>query len=74
MNTINLNGKIAVVTGGSRGLGLAMARGLAQAGARVAVASRKLETCEKVAAELTANGGQASAHAFVITGSAGFTL
>jgi NAD(P)-dependent dehydrogenase (short-subunit alcohol dehydrogenase family) len=64
MNTINLNGAVAVVTGGSRGLGLAMVRGLAQAGATVAIASRKLDACEQVAAELTANGSRASAHAF----------
>jgi NAD(P)-dependent dehydrogenase (short-subunit alcohol dehydrogenase family) len=60
----NLIGKVAVVTGGSRGLGLAMVRGLAQAGATVAVASRKLDACETVVKELTAAGGRASAHAF----------
>ena len=61
---LDLGGQVAVVTGGSRGLGLAIARGLSRAGAAVAVASRKLEACEAVAAELTAAGGQASAHAF----------
>ena len=63
-NTIDLGGKVAVVTGGSRGLGRAIALGLAQAGATVAIASRKLEACEAVAAEIAAAGGQASAHAF----------
>jgi NAD(P)-dependent dehydrogenase (short-subunit alcohol dehydrogenase family) len=53
-----------VVTGGSRGLGLAIVRGLAKAGATVAVASRKLEACEAVVAELAAAGGRASAHRF----------
>ena len=48
MNTIDLSGKVAVVTGGSRGLGLAITRGLSRAGATVAVASRKLETCVQV--------------------------
>lgn len=64
MININLAGKIAVVTGGSRGLGLEIARGLSRAGATVAVASRKLDTCNAVVAELTAAGGSASAHAF----------
>lgn len=61
---IDLSGKVAVVTGGSRGLGLAIVRGLSNAGAIVVVASRKIETCEEVVAELIANGKQASAHAF----------
>jgi NAD(P)-dependent dehydrogenase (short-subunit alcohol dehydrogenase family) len=64
MNTINLSGKVAVVTGGSRGLGLAITRGLSRAGATVAVASRKLEACVQVVEEIVAAGGRASAHAF----------
>lgn len=61
---LDLTGKVAVVTGGSRGMGLAISRGLAEAGATVAVASRKLATCQAVVAELTAAGAKASAHAF----------
>lgn len=61
---IDLTGKVAVVTGGSRGLGRAIALGLAGAGATVAVASRKIEACETLAAEIVATGGRASAHAF----------
>lgn len=64
MIAIDLTGKVAVVTGGSRGLGREIARGLSRAGATVAIASRKLDGCEAVAAELVAAGAQASAHAF----------
>lgn len=64
MNAIDLTGKVAVVTGGSRGLGLAIVRGLSGAGATVAVASRKLDACQAVVEELAAAGGRASAHAF----------
>jgi NAD(P)-dependent dehydrogenase (short-subunit alcohol dehydrogenase family) len=59
-----LAGRVAVVTGGSRGLGLAITRGLSRAGATVAIASRKLAGCEAVASELMAAGSAASAHAF----------
>jgi NAD(P)-dependent dehydrogenase (short-subunit alcohol dehydrogenase family) len=64
VNAIDLSGKVAVVTGGSRGLGLEISRGLARAGATVVVASRKLAACEKVVEELVAAGARASAHAF----------
>ena len=64
VNVIELTGKVAVVTGGSRGLGLEIARGLARAGATVAIASRKLAACEKVVEELAAAGARASSHAF----------
>ncbi|HEY0958280.1 MAG TPA: glucose 1-dehydrogenase [Novosphingobium sp.] len=62
--TIDLAGRVAVVTGGSRGLGRAIARGLSQAGASVAIASRKLDVCQTVSEELIESGGRASAHAF----------
>lgn len=64
MIAIELTGKVAVVTGASRGLGLALARGLARAGAAVAIASRKIDTCKAVVDELGAGGASASAHAF----------
>ena len=54
----DLTGRVAIVTGGSRGLGRAMALGLAKSGASVVVASRKLESCETVVAEIEAFGGE----------------
>ena len=52
----DLTGKRALVTGGTRGIGLMMARGLLQAGARVVVSSRKTEACEQARADLSAFG------------------
>ncbi|MTB88966.1 SDR family oxidoreductase [Aeromicrobium senzhongii] len=49
-------GKVVVVTGGSRGIGLGIAEGFVKAGARVYICSRKAEDCEKAAAELSAHG------------------
>jgi len=53
-----LQDKVAVVTGGSRGLGKAMAEGLARAGADVVVVSRHLEACQAVAEDLRRYGGR----------------
>ena len=55
----DLSGKVAVVTGGSRGLGRSMVLGFAEAGADVVIASRKLDTCEEVAKEVEALGREA---------------
>jgi NAD(P)-dependent dehydrogenase (short-subunit alcohol dehydrogenase family) len=52
----DLNGRIAVVTGGTTGLGHAIALGLAEAGADVVASSRRIERMEKVAAEIEALG------------------
>jgi len=49
-------GKTALITGGSRGIGLMIARGLVEAGARVYISSRKADVCERVAAELSEFG------------------
>jgi NAD(P)-dependent dehydrogenase (short-subunit alcohol dehydrogenase family) len=58
----DLSGRVALVTGGTRGLGLAMARAFAAAGADVIVASRKADACREVAAELRSAGGRALGH------------
>src|ERR1044071_4787061 len=57
----DMTGKVVLVTGGSRGLGLEMVRAFAACGADVVVASRKLEPCEAVAAEVRALGRRALA-------------
>jgi NAD(P)-dependent dehydrogenase (short-subunit alcohol dehydrogenase family) len=52
LDSFRLDGKVAVVTGGNRGLGLAYARALREAGARVAIAARDQERSDRVATEL----------------------
>lgn len=60
-NLFDLSGRVALVTGASRGIGAAIARGLAAHGAHVVVSSRKLDACEEVAESIRAEGGRASA-------------
>ncbi|MBK8430413.1 MAG: glucose 1-dehydrogenase [Chloroflexi bacterium] len=57
----NLTGKVAVITGASRGIGEAIAHAYARAGASVVLASRKQADLDEVAAEITAAGGRALA-------------
>ncbi len=59
----DFRGKVVVITGGSRGLGHAMALGFAAAGANLAIASRKLDACEATVKEIRALGADGSAHA-----------
>src|SRR3974390_1441151 len=58
----DLTGKVALITGGSRGLGYQMAIAYAERGADVLVASRKLDNCERVAEEIRALGRRAGAY------------
>jgi NAD(P)-dependent dehydrogenase (short-subunit alcohol dehydrogenase family) len=58
----DFTGKVVVVTGGSRGLGHEMALGFAAAGANLAIASRKLDSCEAAVEEIRALGRDGSAH------------
>lgn len=57
----DLSGKIALLTGASKGMGKAMAEGLAEHGAKVVVSSRKLDQCEATAAEINEKCGAGSA-------------
>lgn len=57
----DLAGKVAIVTGGSRGIGRAIAQRLAEAGADVVIASRKLDACETAAAEIRDSTGRRAA-------------
>src|SRR5580692_10190362 len=58
----NLSGKIALITGGSRGLGRAMALSLGAAGATIALVARDLEKLNSVKAEVEAAGGKAAVY------------
>jgi NAD(P)-dependent dehydrogenase (short-subunit alcohol dehydrogenase family) len=59
MGRFDLTGRVAIITGGSRGIGRAVAEGFAAVGAKVVIASRKAEACDEAAAAITKAGGEA---------------
>jgi NAD(P)-dependent dehydrogenase (short-subunit alcohol dehydrogenase family) len=66
----SLDGQVAIVTGGSKGLGLAIAKGLAEAGALLTLASRSQEALDQAAKEIESTGGHAIAAATDVTDAA----
>lgn len=59
LQLFDMTGRVVIVTGGTRGIGLALAEGYVAAGARVVVASRKAEACEHAQEHLRSMGGEA---------------
>jgi NAD(P)-dependent dehydrogenase (short-subunit alcohol dehydrogenase family) len=57
----DLTGRVAIITGGSRGIGLALAKGFGAQGAKIVISSRKADACDAAVAELTALGVEAIA-------------
>jgi len=61
MSLFDLSGKVAVITGSSRGIGRAIAERMAEQGAKVVISSRKAGPCEEVAAAINARHGAGTA-------------
>jgi NAD(P)-dependent dehydrogenase (short-subunit alcohol dehydrogenase family) len=63
MGQFDLSGKVAIITGSSRGIGRAIAEAMAEQGARVVISSRKQDACDEVAASINATHGAGRATA-----------
>lgn len=61
MSLFDLSGKVALITGSTKGIGLSIAQEMARAGAKVVISSRTQEACEKVAEDIRKEGGDAVA-------------
>ena len=61
MNLFDLAGKVAIVTGSTKGIGKAMAEALAEHGAKVVITSRKADLCDEIASDINNAGGMAIA-------------
>ncbi|GAB5500685.1 MAG: SDR family oxidoreductase [Pseudohongiellaceae bacterium] len=59
MSLFSLKGKVALITGSTKGIGKAIAERMAEQGARVVISSRNQDACDEVAAAIVANGGEA---------------
>jgi hypothetical protein len=61
MKLFDLTGKVAIITGSSRGIGKAIAEALAEQGAKVVISSRNQDACDPIAADLNARHGEGRA-------------